>query len=133
MSDSKVGKTISRLAVVTKDFATYYIPGVTKIDNKYVTCIDEQGEFFIIYDKDETVLSKISKSSPVVVDYAEVYEVWDPSWLNSDEVQQILITFGNYLFKEYGIMATDSRGREMDIRQISDADMKNFVHSLLPK
>lgn len=131
MNTSKVGKTISRLAVVAKDFSTYYIPGHTMIVDKQVNQIAEIGDEYHMLDEDGEVLSKVHKSAPCVVDYTDVYEVPDPKYL--EEIGAELVSFGNYLLKRYNVMVMSNDGSNEPIyqRQVTDADIKNWAHNLV--
>lgn len=132
MKTKKVGKAISRLAVVTKDFSTYYIPGITMIGDKKVNQIAEMTDSYEVLDDEGQVLSSISKSAPVVADWTDLYEGPDPDFIQSDEVQEALVSFGNWLFNEYGVMVHSSDGKNEEIygRQVCHADLANWEHDL---
>lgn len=135
MKTKVVGRVISRLAVVAEGFSTYYIPGKTVIGSSLVNLIEELPEAYHVCDENGTVLSKVHKGLPCLVDYTDLYECVDPEWLNSDEVQKVLVSFGNYLFERYGVQVMSNDGTDKPIyqRMVTDADLKNFEHSLLPQ
>lgn len=43
-------------------------------------------------------------------------------------MEEQLVSFGNFLLKNYGVTFYDSRGFAAGIRQISDADLRNWEH-----
>lgn len=131
MENSKVSKTISRLAVVAKDFSTYYIPGITMIVDKQVNQIAEIGDEFHILDKEGEVLSRVQKSAPCVIDYTDVYEVPNQEYLK--EIEAELFSFGNYLLNRYNVMVMSNDGSNEPIyqRSVTDADLKNWQYSLV--
>ena len=132
MKTQAIGKTICRLAVVAKDFSTYYIPGVTTIVDKQVNQIAEIGDEYHILDFDGNLISKVHKSAPCVVDYTDVFEV-DEEFLKDDETTQALVNFGNYLLKRYGVhvVSNDGENKPLYQRVVTDADLANWQHELL--
>lgn len=96
-----------------------------------VNQIAELPEEYHVLDRDGQLIAKVDKNLPCLVDYTDVYEGVDPEWLNSNEVQQILVLFGNRLFKDYNVMATNTKGEPAYIRQVTDADLRNFEHDLM--
>ena len=60
---------IARLAIVGKDFSTYYVPFVTNIGGNIVKQIIETAEEFQCQDEKGTLISRISKDCPYLVDY----------------------------------------------------------------
>lgn len=60
---------IARLAIVGKDFSTYYVPFVTNIGGVIVKQIIETAEEFQCQDGNGTLISRISKDCPYLVDY----------------------------------------------------------------
>lgn len=133
MSATKVGRVISRLAVVAKDFSTYYIPGHTMVGDNQVWNIDEQDGEYVIYGEDMLVLAKISKSAPVLVDYTGLFEVPDPAYI--EQITPELVNFGNFLFDKYGVavMSDDGTNKPLYGRKVTDADLRNWIDSLIPK
>lgn len=132
MKTKKIGRVISRLAVVAEGFSTYYIPGKSMIGSSQVNVIEEHETEYRICDAEGTVLSKVDKRLPCLVDYTDLYECVDPEWLNSDEVQQIMVTFGNYLLERYNVQVMSNDGSNVPLyqRQVTDADLRNFEYNL---
>ena len=119
-------QSISRLVVVSKDFSTYYIPGKTMIIDKLVYQICEIGNDYQMLDIDGRILSTVSKLAPCVVDYSDVYEadMLDP------ELEANLVNFGNFLLDEYGVMAMNTKGEEAYQRQVTHADICNWMEKI---
>ena len=69
MAEEAEDCTIVRLAVVAKDYQTYYIPGITMIANARIMQIREFPECYECWDSQGCILSKISKDCPCLVDY----------------------------------------------------------------
>lgn len=132
MKTQVVGKTISRLAVVAKDFSTYYIPGITMIGSNQVNQIAEIGDEYHILDVEGNTLSTVQKSAPCVVDWTDVYEGPDPEFLQDDNTVQVLVNFGNWLFEKYGVnvMSDDGSNKPLYLRKVTDADLANWQHDL---
>ena len=128
-----VGRTISRLAVVAKDFSTYYIPGVTYVGDKEVIEIIEEDDHYVIMGRineegAHIAVSIVNKSAPCVVDWTDVYEVDESEF--TEDLAINLISFGNYLFERYSVqvMSNDTKvpPRPLYQRKVTDADLQNW-------
>lgn len=115
MSNNRVGQAISRLAVVAKDYSTYYIPGSTKVVDKTIQEIYELTDEFHLLDKDGFMLGRISKKTPYIVDYTDVYEVSILDLID-EGAELALVSFGNFLLKYYNL----------DGKEVTHADLENW-------
>lgn len=124
MSTKKL-KTVARLAVVSKDFSIYYIPGKSIVQGIEVNQIEEHTENFSVVDFEGNVLAEISKKLPFLVEYTDVIE------LPEENVESKLISFGNHLFEKYGVMVHSNDGENKPIyrRQVTHADICNWEES----
>ena len=59
---------IARLAIIGKDFQTYYIPSFTNVGNARITHIKEYDDEFLCL-ADDVIVSRIRKDVPYLVDY----------------------------------------------------------------
>jgi len=59
---------IARLAIIGKEFQTYYIPSFTNVGNVRITKIQEYDDEFLCL-ADEIIVSRIRKDVPYLVDY----------------------------------------------------------------
>lgn len=116
-------KTIAKLAVITKEFSTYYIPGKTLVQGKLVNQIDEQQDYYFVLDSEGDLLTKVSKKVPCLVDYTNIFEVPDIDALSAD-----LVSFGNFLFDTYKIMIMSNDGTNAPVykREVTHADLMNW-------
>lgn len=121
MSTTKVGQTISRLAVVAKDFSTYYIPGTTFIVDKQVNFIDETADEFVLWDSEGNVIGRISKKTPYIADYTDIHEV-SVLDLIDEGAEEALVSFGNFLLKHYNL----------DGKEVTHADLENWKIEIGP-
>lgn len=64
-------RSVARLAIVSKDFSTYYVPKITGCGGHVVQHIHEFPDKFLIFGDEEKqiVISEISKDCPILVDY----------------------------------------------------------------
>lgn len=121
-------KTVVKLAVVSKDYATYYIPGKTVISGKTVNQIDDYPEYFLVVDAEGDTLTQVSKKVPYVADYADVHEVPDIEELGAD-----LVSFGNFLLERYGVMVMTNDGTNTPAyqREVTHADLCNWQETFI--
>ena len=119
---------VARLAVVSEDFTTYYIPRHTIVHGKHVARILERSEHYEVVDIDNVILAEVSKKAPIVVDWKETshYELE-----MDDQLEYHLIAFGNFLFERYEVQVMNTKGEPYAIRQVDDADLSNWKDVLI--
>lgn len=125
---TKKQKTVARLAIVSKDFSTYYIPGKSIVQGSVVNQIEEHAEHFSVVDNEGNILAEVSKKAPFLVEYTEVCEVK----IVEETIEAHVISFGNFLFKTYGVMVHSNDGENKPIyqRQVTHADVCNWQETL---
>lgn len=117
---------VARLAVVSKDFTTYYIPGHTMIHNKRVARIVAYPEHYDVMDIDGVILSDISKKLPILVDWRETAVPAEHIPLE-EGMEALLVEFGNYIIKK---IQADPEILEAAHLEVSHADIENWKSTL---
>jgi hypothetical protein len=125
---TKTQKTIAKLAIVSKDFTTYYIPGKSIVQGVVVNQIEEHTEHFSVVDVNGTILTTVSKKVPFLAEYTDVFEVPD-----IEDLSENLVSFGNYIFKKYGVMVHSNDGENKPIyqRTVTHADICNWQQEVI--
>lgn len=71
---SAVIRTITKLAIVGKDYSTYYLTGHSMIGDRQVSHIVEETNRFEIHDKENRIIATVSKDCPYIINYLFVEE-----------------------------------------------------------
>lgn len=75
---------IARLAIVGKDFSTYYIPNITNVGGTIIKMIRESAEDFTCYGEDGIMVARITKDCPYLVDYYP-FQAAEPESLKKED------------------------------------------------
>ena len=135
MEDSNFCGKIIRLAVVAKDYQTYFIPNKSVIGNDIVAEIVERGDHYVILNPEGMQISSVNKSCPCIVDripgedqerfYSE-RELVDCGYYLLSEERTKRITAHHYeMRKETGGSGGDLKS---SLESVHHADICNWQH-----
>lgn len=79
MSAPTFYKQIARLAIVTPEFSTYYMPHTTHIGGDRLIKISEEEDAFLLLNNEGAIIGEVKKSVPHIVDYYREKESGAPT------------------------------------------------------